>query len=125
MRMNGAQVWILAGLVLTARPSQASRDTECTSWQLDAPTPVADGGIESTQCTCVNWNEYGDPPPPRYDCARCASVPGNGVCLVRGATLPAEGCSHASRMSVLAQAVVLVWLLRRGTQRRRAAAADP
>lgn len=53
------------------------------------------------------------------------SVPGNGVCLVRGATLTQKGCSHASEMSPIAQAVVLAWLLRRGIRRGRAGPADP
>jgi len=121
MRMNPAQTWILGCMLLIARPSAASRDIECTGWRLDAPTPVADGGLESTQCSCLGWIQYGDPPPPRYACDLCApvsSATGGGTCLRTGATLP-EGCSHTSGGSVVAAAVMLLWLVRRGCRQER------
>jgi uncharacterized protein (TIGR03382 family) len=89
---------------------------------LDPPTPLVDGGLESTQCSCLGWIQYGDLPPPRYDGALCALVPGGngyGTCLAEGATLPPEGCSHASGVPLLAPAVVLLWLVRRGRRRGR------
>jgi hypothetical protein len=110
--MPAPRAWIVAWILLTARSSEASRDTECAGgWRLDAPT-VADGGLVSTQCTCLGWTQYGDPPPPRYACDLCG---GDGVCLKAGATLT-EGCSHAGEVSVFAQVVVLLWLVRRGTR---------
>ena len=121
MRVNAAHVWIVAYVLLTGRSSEASRDTECTSWRLDAPTPVADGGLESMQCTCLGWIQYGEPPVPRYACDLCAQVPGTGygTCLRTGATLPPEGCSHASGASLLTPALVLLWLVSRGSRRGR------
>jgi hypothetical protein len=123
MRMRAAHPWIFGCVLLIARPSAASRDTECTDWRLDAPTPLADGGTESTQCTCLEWNEYGDPPPLRFACDLCALVPGEGgqgTCLSRGATLPPpEGCSHGGGVSLVATAVALLWLARRGGCRER------
>lgn len=123
MRMSAAYPWILGCVLLVARSSAASRDTECTSWRLDAPTPLADGGLESAQCTCLEWNEYGDPPPPRFACDLCALVPGGagqGTCLSRGATLPPpEGCSHGGEASLVAPAVMLLWFARRDGRRER------
>jgi len=107
----GVLVFVLAALALLPSPSRASRDTTCTQWRLDAPHPVPDGGVESSQCTCVSWNSYGDPPPPRYACNLCGYIPAfvDPICLERGADLPAppQGCSASGGWTAL-EALVLV-----------------
>src|SRR6516162_3952552 len=114
MRMPGAGAWVVAWMLLTARSAEASRDTGCAGgWRLDAPTTVADGGVVSTQCTCLGWNQY--EPPPHDACDLCVE---GGLCLKP--VMPTEGgCSHAGGLSVFAPIVVLLWLVRRGTRRGR------